>query len=584
MRLRGLKVTYLSCFAETEVPFSHRTVIVGANNTGKTSLLGLPFIGATQLKAHQAGARPDTNHGRAKLEFEIEVLFEEMKLEQSHQRFSMTCHSSNPDPIAGLRTNPMVMHIERSPSTGEKRRLLGTEGHDCTVTYDFVDGQWVEVQRRNAIEGAIGDNVFAHFMSNTFHLTGRRNPVEKLKPAIVSLTPDATNLVQVLDLLQSKPSRFQRFVDYVREVLPEIQRITVRAAGGGEKQVLISESPDEDAQHLTFPLASAGAGTAQVLALIYILSEARAPSVVLLDEPSVHLHPGALRQLFRLMMTVGREHQYIIATHNLSGITELVGHSVVVLQKEAGQASTARALATQRIEEHRFLLESVGASLADVLSAERVVWIEGPTECDVFSRLLNLEPELAPSRGLIFLPLVSTGDLSRKDGDRIVEIYQRLSTMDFASSRTIAFVLDTEGRSAETQELFRKRLKVAVHFTPGGVMLENTFLDASIVRGLFLANQDAWATSPPPISEIEKHWSTLHGGKYSTSAVFGTAADQWRREVHGANVLADTISHFTEERAAYDKRAHGVALLEIAQHSTPTILEGLRELLRALVR
>jgi hypothetical protein len=135
MRLRGLKVSYLSCFAETEVPFSHRTVIVGANNTGKTSLLGLPFIGATQLKAHQAGPRRDTNHGRAKLEFEIEVSFEEMNLEQRQQRFSMTCRRANPDPIAELRANPIVMRIERSPSTGEERQLLGTEGHDCTVTY-----------------------------------------------------------------------------------------------------------------------------------------------------------------------------------------------------------------------------------------------------------------------------------------------------------------------------------------------------------------------------------------------------------------------------------------------------------------
>lgn len=40
-------------------------------------------------------------------------------------------------------------------------------------------------------------------------------------------------------------------------------------------------------------------------------------SLILIDEPEVHLHPGWIRQLYRALPQIGKDNQYILTTHSL---------------------------------------------------------------------------------------------------------------------------------------------------------------------------------------------------------------------------------------------------------------------------
>jgi hypothetical protein len=40
-------------------------------------------------------------------------------------------------------------------------------------------------------------------------------------------------------------------------------------------------------------------------------------SLILIDEPEVHLHPGWIRQLYRALPQIGKANQYILTTHSL---------------------------------------------------------------------------------------------------------------------------------------------------------------------------------------------------------------------------------------------------------------------------
>lgn len=100
----------------------------------------------------------------------------------------------------------------------------------------------------------------------------------------------------------------------------------------GAKGVEILTEDDSPIIHLVFedhsvPAALAGDGVLMVLRLIVELASRRG-GVVLLEEPEVHQHPGAIRQSAKaILAAVRREIQVILTTHSLELIDALLAES-----------------------------------------------------------------------------------------------------------------------------------------------------------------------------------------------------------------------------------------------------------------
>ncbi len=68
-----------------------------------------------------------------------------------------------------------------------------------------------------------------------------------------------------------------------------------------------------------YPLNMAASGEQVIIEYIARMTY-RSPmnrSLILIDEPEVHLHPGWIRQLYRALPRIGTENQYILTTHSL---------------------------------------------------------------------------------------------------------------------------------------------------------------------------------------------------------------------------------------------------------------------------
>src|SRR5260221_9384912 len=78
------------------------------------------------------------------------------------------------------------------------------------------------------------------------------------------LLPDASNLAQVLNNLQSNPKRLQRYNDHVRELFPDIGWVGVRPVPSSSAQVRIqiwpAEEVDTEREDLALSLAESGTG------------------------------------------------------------------------------------------------------------------------------------------------------------------------------------------------------------------------------------------------------------------------------------------------------------------------------------
>ena len=70
---------------------------------------------------------------------------------------------------------------------------------------------------------------------------------------------------------------------------------------------------------ITYPLQQAASGEQVILEYLTRLTSPSPLnySVILIDEPEIHLHPGWIRQLYRALPSIGVNNQFILSTHSL---------------------------------------------------------------------------------------------------------------------------------------------------------------------------------------------------------------------------------------------------------------------------
>ncbi len=155
--------------------------------------------------------------------------------------------------------------------------------------------------------------------------------------------------------------------DAVRELaatlIPDLKDITVEDAGNA-RAVLYLDYGD----HI-LPEAVAGDGVRALLRACYELAAAPG-GVVLIEEPEVHLHPGAMRLVARAMRAAAvRGVQVIISTHSIEIVDYLIA-----------EAENAEAL--KRLSVHRVRLEN-GMMTHRLIPGTEAAFLRGEIEEDL---------------------------------------------------------------------------------------------------------------------------------------------------------------------------------------------------------
>jgi AAA domain, putative AbiEii toxin, Type IV TA system len=403
-------------------------------------------------------------------------------------------------------------------------------------------------------------------------LVGRRmfRFLAERKPALVmqvqpsaTLAPDASNLVNVLDALQAEKARFRYYEECVKRLIPEIGEIRLKTVSPGQKSIRICFAESVSRTDLIFGLDELGTGTTQALSLVYAITMSEHPQIILLDEPSTYLHPGAARELLRLAAR-HKEHQYVIASHSPLVLEEFPTAGLILLDRSPEGFTTARKADVASIDDQKSVLRELGLSAADVFGADYVAWVEGPTERDVYSeiaRTVGWSP-----RGLVIFPLSSTGDLSARQRDVAIELYRRLTNGIGLSPARMCFLLDKEDRSASDEAELQRLTGNRVYFAPAGRMLENSFLSPALVAQFLMQNRKYWNEALTlSATDVESIWDGLLDVKrFHVDFVRATDVERWKREVNAGRVLHATVDHVSEGKLEYRKTTHGLELLRLA--------------------
>ena len=581
-------------------------VVVGRNNSGKTSLLELLSLDF-QSNPHSSLDAPsedrpsstvisisltpeelfDNLRALPKSDEGISVLFSTEFLKDAADMESINnalntelqlldccfvsegCTSAVLRSLVGVDVNQPLAEGYFDLASSERRLVLKTMGHPPRPLSEND-----RVQSTVPLANLLKQNIFYLRAERLeLHQSSLRGDEE--------LTTDASNLAKMLHVLQTNnPGRFDRYVSFVRKVFPEVKAVTgpVTHLDAPTAEIRVwFEDPAAEREDLARPLSECGSGVSQVLAMLYVAITSSQPSVILVDEPQTFLHPGAIRRLIGVLRML-QQHQYIIATHSTTVIAASEVAQIHLVRRAGSHAIIGSVDANER-QSLQDLLSEVGARLSDVFGADAIVWVEGLTEEKCFPLILVAAGE-APL-GTAIVALDNTGAFAanrKRDQQRAISLYQRLSKGASLLPPAIGFILDREQRTpSEMADLERMCDNLAFL---GRRMYENYLLSPAAIAAV-ASEIENFRDEPLTEQEVEA-WINRERKAFSGGSDESTD-EEWLSEVDGAKLLKDLFGHFSENRVIYRKTEHSVILTERILQISPENLREIRELLTKIL-
>jgi predicted ATPase len=130
---------------------------------------------------------------------------------------------------------------------------------------------------------------------------------------------------------------FQRnIVETVRQVAPFLKRFKLEPSALNPDKIRLEW--EENGSDTYFSAAALSDGTLRFICLATLLLQPIPPSIILIDEPELGLHPGAIQVLAGLLESAATRTQLIVATQSVTLINQLKPEHVWVVDREDGQS------------------------------------------------------------------------------------------------------------------------------------------------------------------------------------------------------------------------------------------------------
>lgn len=585
-------------------------VICGQNNAGKTSLIEAldPNINPSP---HRSLSTVPTPRTQPELNSWVQISYSlehadllEILREQGRQQYIL------PWPAPGgpfSESNQSQAEIKRLVE-----RVLSQEQFVFRLLREF--GPSTSAWKPQALPSfgsyPVQQNSFVHFIFNTdgslsdfgalnqqvqtdigLQLTGAfqtrvyRFNAERLNVGVCNfgtnsrLAQNASNLAEVLNILQGNTPKFRYFNSLVHEVFPQIHQVSVtppaHVQGQVEIRVWTLDPTLHDRVDLAMPLAQSGTGIGQVLAILYVAFFSTSPQVLIIDEPQSFLHPGAIRKLVQVLK-VQSKHQFIVATHSPTVISAAEPTTITICRLADGVSKLERVDPKDANDLQSYLVE-VGARLSDVFGADNILWVEGRTEERCFPMVLERIGQKR-LRGTAILAVSNTGDLQTRDAVRVFEMYNRLSQTNSLLPPAVGFIFDSECRSSTDKDELRRRSRDLLEFLPRR-MYENYLLHptaiAAVANGITGFRDPAVTEDEVAALLAEMERRSL----YMCPSTAEIAKHRWNASTDAALVLQEIFNKLSETRVAFDKADHAVRLTEWLIANAPEELREVSDLI-----
>ncbi len=254
-------------------------------------------------------------------------------------------------------------------------------------------------------------------------------------------------------LKQSDPDTFNELTEQLRTAFPELKSLDVRLnTDEGVFEFVLTEDIPVNGHSIEaeYDAADVGLGMQNLLILTANLLLLK-PSVVLMDEPDVHMHPALVRDFVRILKQLSKQTQFFITTHNIAFIDALAPEDLfTVVYRPEEKGSVIRSVAER--SEVIGAAEMLGFSLSNnvLLGKPKVyVFVEGESDS---TYLLHFAKRLGYAKSVNafnvqFVPMGGKGERSK-----VLSLIEKLGMTE----TPLVMVLDRDETSAEDIEILRK--------------------------------------------------------------------------------------------------------------------------------
>jgi len=424
MRITKVRIENFRGLRELELDLDESTVLIGENNSGKTSVLD-----ALRLCLRELGPRRRVvfdsfdfhlKDGAAEPHSADPILVEVCFSEQSADEWD--------EPLVGRLNRQKILQVD---ADGLRHVVLRvTCAYDLT-SRDFAQ-DWVFLNLDGKPLTAVSETALATLQREVafFYLSALRDAARHfdakgpfwrpfLKDSQLSPEKKAEieqKLREINDLVVASHTSFEQARDRlgkVQDVVPMAggDVVSIEAVPGRMFDMLAKAQIHLGASTgAKVPVGRHGEGT-QSLAVLMLFSAfldawPNGTPVVALEEPEAHLHPSAVRALWDILGIIGG--QKLISTHSGDLLSEVDVHNVRRLARTDGQIRAFRVPRTLLSnEETRKFNYHVRRSRGELLFARCWLLVEGETEAWIY-------PAAARALGLKL----------HRDGVRLVEYSQ----------------------------------------------------------------------------------------------------------------------------------------------------------------
>jgi energy-coupling factor transporter ATP-binding protein EcfA2 len=302
------------------------------------------------------------------------------------------------------------------------------------------------------------------------------------------------------------------------------------------------------------PIDQTGTGVNQLLHLIATVLFMPPGRLLLIDEPQLHLHPGAEKALAAFLRR-HPEHDYVMATHSQVFINALSPDRAWLLTRDQHGTRVRSVFGEQLSRAH--VLREIGVTPGDLVLGERVLLVEGPADVEILPVLMR-RLGWDPIRLNCVTLQLQGGDTARPLRDVIAELRRVLNL-------PMMILLDGD----KSQEIGTSE---AIAFLPVPDIETILLRDADAIRRAF----DEVLEYEPPDSFDLSNWR----GTWTTERVQSFIGERVKQEPKrkGASVMSDLA--WAMGKLTYRKAVHGP---RIADRIRVEHLVDLRQVLQPLL-
>lgn len=469
MKLLNLKLTNfrkISALPEPTITFNQDiNVLVGANNAGKTSILNA----IQRLFKTENITERDLNYliqdGNLSIEGDILLTKEQWK---SYLTLGLGISPQIPTNsididylINALAEKPLTLKYTGGYINRKQSTLIGSASIDLDLFKELNQSSNIKLlllQTQNQIQNSNFYNVY----KSPLYLDSKGKILDKEQfiplSRIDNRIGENVNIRGLLYALKKRePQKFEDFKKRLLEIFTELNDVDViNNEELGQFELILHEKLRKNGttENVSYDINNVGQGM-QTLVLMLSTILLLKPSIVLMDEPEVHMHPSLIKEFVKYIQLLSVDTQFIITTHSLILIQEVGLDKVFSLKNEIDQ----KGIIVSKVEDKNKLLETVqqlGYEIDTLTYTQKpsvYVFTEGPSDKDFilpFAEKAGLQAQIN-SFSTAFIAMGGKGNRYK-----LTNLINKLNEEEFIDA-PLLMVLDKDETANDTIDDIRSK-------------------------------------------------------------------------------------------------------------------------------